>query len=81
MEEKAEVQQARTRQGPRKRKHRKRYTHEQRLKAVKLHLEEGFGVAAVCQEMGMCKDQIYKWVRQYREEGEAGLMSNHPRGG
>lgn len=78
MEEKEGVQQARTRKGPRKQKHRKRYTHEQKLKAVKLHLEEGFKVDAVCQEMGMCQDRLYRWVRKYREEGEAGLMSNHP---
>ena len=78
MEEKAEVQKTRTRKGPRKSRNEKRYTTEQRLKAVKLHLEEGFTVEMVCKEMGMSDGSLRNWVKQYREEGEAGLASSHP---
>jgi len=50
--------------------HRKRYTFEEKLRAVKLRLEEGFGLELVCAEMGVSKTSLGVWLRQ---EGEMGL--------
>ena len=51
----------------------KRYTPQERLKAVRLHLQEGYPLALVCQELGMGKKSLWHWVRAYRQRGEAGL--------
>lgn len=49
------------------------YTAETRLAAVKLHLEEGYKLDLVAEQMGLNRDTVWKWVRRYREEGRAGL--------
>jgi transposase len=49
------------------------FTFEQRLRAVKLHLEEGFTQEMVAQETGVSSAAIYKWTRRYRLCGEEGL--------
>ena len=46
---------------------------EVRLRAVKLHLEEGFTQRAVAQEMNISHACLDKWLRRYREHGEEGL--------
>ena len=51
-----------------------------RLRAVKLHLEEGFAQEAVCQEVGVSQACLSKWLRHYRAEGEEGLKDRHPDG-
>jgi len=48
---------------------------EVRRKAVQLCLEEGFPVQQVAREMGVGLSTLSKWVRVYREQGEAGLQS------
>jgi transposase InsO family protein len=48
---------------------------EERLRAVKFHLEEGYTQELIAQEMGVCSAAVYKWVRDYRLYGEAGLQS------
>jgi transposase InsO family protein len=58
---------------PRGRPRRKICTVEQRLQAVRLHLEEGFTIALVAQEMGVSTHAVDKWLRRYRSEGEEGL--------
>lgn len=60
-----------------------RYPFEVRLRAVKIHLEEGFSVSAVSQELGLNKKTVWEWVKRYRESGEEGLrsgLSRHGRG-
>jgi transposase InsO family protein len=54
------------------------HPYEIRRKAVQLCLEEGFPVRQVAREMGVGLSTLGKWVRVYREQGEAGLKS-HPR--
>src|SRR5215471_18900682 len=54
-------------------------TFEERLRAVKLHLEEGFTQAMVAEETGVSLAAIQKWMTLYRHFGEEGLKS-HPRG-
>ena len=51
---------------------------EIRRKAVQLCLEEGFPIRQVAREMGVGLSTLSKWVRVYREQGEAGLEP-HPR--
>jgi transposase len=53
---------------------------EVRRKAVQLCLEESFPLQRVAREMGVGLSTLSKWVRAYREQGEAGLQP-HPRGG
>jgi transposase InsO family protein len=51
---------------------------EERLRAVKLHLEEGFSQEMVGQEMGVSSAAVYKWVARYRLQGEEALKSQLP---
>jgi transposase len=57
------------------------YSHpwEVRRKAVQLCLEEGFPVEGVAREMGVGRSTLSKWVRLYRDQGEAGLQSKPAR--
>ena len=50
-------------------------TFEERLRAVKLHLEEGFTQDLVAQEMGVSSAAVYKWVARYRLQGEEALKN------
>lgn len=52
----------------------RRYTVAEKLQAVRLHREEGFSLNLVAQELGMSKNMVSIWLRQYRLEGEAGLQ-------
>ena len=53
----------------------RRYTVDEKLKAVRLRLEEGFSLKAVCAEMGMAQSGLNRWVSRYQQFGEAGLQS------
>jgi transposase InsO family protein len=55
------------------------YPLELRLRAVKLHLEEGFTQRLVAEEMHLAKDTISEWVRRYQRSGQAGLESRTTR--
>jgi transposase InsO family protein len=57
--------------GPRKKSVRRSF--EERLRAVKLHLEEGFTQKMVAEEMGITLAGVQKWISQYRQHGEEGL--------
>jgi len=48
---------------------------EVRHKAVQLYLEEGFSPELIARQMGVGKSTLSKWVRLYRDQGEAGLKS------
>ena len=50
-----------------------------RRKAVQLYLEESIPANLIVQELGMGQGTLMKWVKRYREEGEAGLK-NRERG-
>jgi len=51
-----------------------RYPGDLRLKAVKLHVEEGYPVKMVGGELGVSPQALWHWVQVYRTQGEAGLM-------
>ena len=50
-----------------------RRSFEERLRAVKLQLEEGFTQELIAQEMEVSVAAVNKWVRLYRLHGEEGL--------
>jgi transposase InsO family protein len=52
----------------------RRYTAAEKLRAVRLHLEEGFTRELVCQELGIGTSSLSLWLRDYRLNGEAGLQ-------
>lgn len=52
----------------------RRYTADEKLRAVRLRLEEGFSVRDICSEMGMAVSCLSLWINRYRELGEAGLQ-------
>ena len=80
MEESQEVEKKRPGSGVRKHPRLVRYSSEFKLRAVKLHLEEGFPQALVCQEMGMGTSTFSGWLKTYRERGEEGLRFLLPPG-
>ena len=59
------------------------YDLETKLAAVRLHVEEGLSYAQVATQLELRQASRVKiWVRQYRQEGEAGLSkqgSGRPR--
>jgi transposase InsO family protein len=79
MEEKIEV----GKKSPRKRSQKGRakvvYPYELRLKAVKLHLEDGISREVIGRELGASESSIMNWIKAYRQQGEEGLRSQ-PRG-
>jgi len=72
MDEKEEVEKA-VKRGSRSGSRRKRYTYDEKLRAVKLHAEEGFNGELVCAETGVSVSSLMTWCRRYRENGEMGL--------
>jgi len=56
----------------------RRYTPAEKIKAVRLYLEEGFSRSQVCTEMGMAHSGLSRWVSQYQQQGEAGLQPRFP---
>jgi transposase InsO family protein len=81
MQEKQEVEKQGPRRGGRKGRKLIHYAFEFKVKAIKLHLEEGFAQSLVCREMGMCISTFSGWLREYRKYGEEGLRSLPPTGG
>jgi transposase InsO family protein/transposase-like protein len=72
MDEKEEVEKS-VKRGSRTGSRSKRYTYDEKLRAVKLHLEEGFKAELVCAEMGVSASSLAKWTKSYRDQGEIGL--------
>jgi transposase InsO family protein len=50
-----------------------RRSFDERLRAVKLHLEEGFTQELVAQELGVSTACLQKWLSRYRQLGQEGL--------
>jgi len=73
MKDKKQENGAKTGVVPRGRDGGQRYSVEQKLRAVKLYLEEGYPIDLVQRETGVGTSSLWVWVRQYRKEGEAGL--------
>jgi len=56
------------------------FTVAEKLRAVRLHLEEGFNLTLVCQELDVSKSSMGNWLKAYRLGGEAGLESYRGQG-
>src|ERR1700734_1264580 len=56
----------------------RRFTTGEKLKVIRLHLEEGFSMALVCQELNVSKSSLGLWLQAYRLGGEAGLQPGIP---
>jgi transposase InsO family protein len=80
MEEKEEVKRIEHRppRGSRGAKTQRRFTVDEKLKAIRLHLEEGFSLALVGQELNVSKSSLGLWLEAYRLSGEAGLQPGKP---
>ena len=55
------------------RRHPGMYTLEFRLRAVKLHLEEGLAAEQVCEETGISSSTLRTWLERYQAGGEPAL--------
>lgn len=73
MEDKSEFVKKRTKKKTPTKGSKKVYPYELRLKAVKLHLEDGIKQDLVVRELGVGKSSLINWVRRYRTQGEKGL--------
>jgi transposase InsO family protein/transposase-like protein len=67
--------QFRTRQSSLKGRRRHNYPVEYKLKAVKMHLEDGASQVIIAQQMGVCQTAMARWVRQYRSGGVAAMAT------
>ena len=75
MEDKEQVEKT-VKRGSRTGTRRKHYTYEERLRAVKLRLEEGFNVELVCKGDGkVSTSSLGAWLAQYRKEGRDGAAA------
>jgi transposase-like protein len=45
------------------------YRFEEKLKAVRLHLQEGFSRDLVCEETGVAPTTLTTWLKDYRAHG------------
>jgi len=61
-----------------RRKSRKNFTFEFKLRAVKLFTEEGVPKSIILQESGISSVSLDRWISQYRKQGESGLESHWP---
>jgi transposase InsO family protein len=55
----------------------RRFGADFKLQIVKKHLEESVPVSIIRQECGVGIGTVRRWVRAYRQEGEAGLATNY----
>jgi transposase InsO family protein len=65
--------QYKSRQSSLRGRHRHFYPVEYKLKAVKMHLEDGVAQWIVAKQMGVCQSAMVRWVGQYRSGGVAAL--------
>jgi|SRR5271157_1411487 len=54
-------------------RHRPHYPVKYKLKAVKMHLEEGVAQWIIAKQLGVCQSALVRWVSQYRSGGVAAL--------
>ncbi len=61
-----------------RRKGKKFIPFEIKLRVVKLFLEEKVPKSIIIQESGISPISLDRWIKQYRKQGEKGLVSRHP---
>jgi len=50
-------------------KTRRRFTSEEKVRALKRHLVEKAPISALCEELGIQPTQFYRWQQQFFENG------------
>jgi transposase InsO family protein len=53
----------------------RRFSPDEKLKAVRLRLEEGFSLKDICAEVGVAQSGLSRWISQYQQFGEASLQT------
>ena len=59
---------------------RRHFAPDYKVRAVRLHLEEGISQSAVADQLGIYSAVFSKWVRKYRKEGPSGFGRSLQRG-
>jgi len=54
-----------------------RYSADFKLQIIRKYLEESIPVSVIRQECGVSSNTVVRWVRAYRREGEAGLLTRY----
>lgn len=54
-------------------RHRRHYSVDYKLKAVRVHLDDKVSQSIVAEQMGVCPTVLGRWVRQFRSGGAAAL--------
>jgi transposase len=58
----------------------KKYSHETRVAAIRLHVEEGWTYRQITEHLGIADNGRMKvWMRKYRKLGEFGLLDRRGR--
>ena len=52
-----------------------RYSAADKLKTVKLNLEEVYQIKAIARDLGIGNSSLGQWIREYREKGSAAFLS------
>ncbi len=60
---------------------RKRYSPEEKVKILRLHLLEGVPISQVCQDNGIAPTMFYNWQKQFFENGAAAFAPASKVGG
>ena len=58
---------------------RRRFTSEEKIKALRRHLAEKVPVSDVCEEMGIQPTQFYRWQQTFFENGAAAFERTNDR--
>src|SRR5271157_5515544 len=61
-------------------RHRHHYPVKYKLKAVKMHLEDGVAQWIIAKQLGVCQSALVRWVSQYRSGGVAALAQKPRKG-
>lgn len=58
----------------------KTYTHELKVEAIRLHVEQGWSYRKIMEHLGIPDRHLLKvWMRKYKQLGEYGLMDQRGR--
>ena len=56
-------------------KQRKRFTGEEKVRALRRHLVDKVAVSEVCEQLGIQPTQFYRWQQQFFENGASAVES------
>ena len=71
----------RAKRASRKNKYGRRFSFQLRKQAVEMYLDGKLKQDLICEEIGVSKSTLSKWIKSYEEEGDAGLRDKPRSGG